>query len=89
MVFVSSLKQHLDRVFQSHWLPWILLGVVLLVIGLQIAGAVGSPTSFPIAGQIAPLALLAVGVLAAYLTFNRLHGLLEERITISSNSPPK
>ncbi len=79
MVVVSSLKQRLGRVFQSSWLLWILSGVALLVIGLQIVGAVKSPASFPIVGQIAPLALLAVGALVVYLTFNRLHELLEER----------
>lgn len=79
------------RILASHWLPWILVGVALLV---TLADLIWQPTwsrSWPRAGLLASWALAVIGLLLVYLTLNSLRELiaerrsLEERLSVAEN----
>jgi two-component system nitrate/nitrite sensor histidine kinase NarX len=80
---VSTKKHRLQKVIQSRWLPWTILGLVLLAILFAAAlGEIVRPAwvaSLPNIGQAGAWAAALVVLGLAFLTLNRLHGLIEQR----------
>jgi two-component system nitrate/nitrite sensor histidine kinase NarX len=76
---VSTKFHRFQRVIQSRWLPWTIVGLVLLATLLYEIARPAWIASLPTLGQMAVWAVALVGLALAFLTLNRLNALIEQR----------